>query len=182
MGSRVRRWLLVEPSSLFATLVEVDPGFAAAAMSSFLRGSATRSPSDGASPRVDRVGYHVRELRVVDDRGLRASGFDERLREVTAGRRKPLTERSLTIDLRQDQGSAEFVLVTGSRPSRRSQGRPGRIRNAGERGSILVIGPDGPHSNIRDQCRPEDRFEKPLGDPAAAFKVSGYLFATRPSM
>ena len=60
----------------------------------------------GLLPEIDRVGYHVRELRMVNDRG-RARGRvrHKRLRRVDRRTlRHHRAERSLEIDFQQDRG------------------------------------------------------------------------------
>jgi hypothetical protein len=59
----------------------------------------------GLVPDIARLGYHMRELRIVDDYGRRLSGFGVRVfRELTGGRyNHAWAQRPLEAHLRQDQ-------------------------------------------------------------------------------
>ena len=65
----------------------------------------------GLLPEIDRVGYHVRELRIVDDRGRRIAGFGTRVfDELTGGRFVTLARSDLSrLIFREIQGSAEVL-------------------------------------------------------------------------
>src|SRR4051794_37669468 len=46
---------------------------------------------------INRIGYHMRELRIVDDRGKRITGFDAKVfRELTGGRYVTLARSDLS--------------------------------------------------------------------------------------
>jgi hypothetical protein len=132
----------------------------------------------GLARDINRTGYHVREMRIVDDRGKRATGFGTKVfDELTGGRYMTLGRSDLSrllfekvkattevifddeiVDL-QDQ--AEFVQV--------------QFKHASERQFDLVIGADGLHSDIRRLAfGPQYQFEKQLGYVVAAFEVRGY--------
>jgi 2-polyprenyl-6-methoxyphenol hydroxylase-like FAD-dependent oxidoreductase len=132
----------------------------------------------GLLDQIDRVGYRVAEMRIVDDRGARIAGFRTRtFTELTGGRFVTLARSELSrllfdavkdgtetifddelIDLRQ---AADHVDV--------------RFREAGQRRFDLVIGADGLHSAVRRLAfGPESRFETNLGYAVAAFEVGGY--------
>jgi 2-polyprenyl-6-methoxyphenol hydroxylase-like FAD-dependent oxidoreductase len=132
----------------------------------------------GLLDQINRVGYRVREMRVVNDRGQRVAGFGTgTLTELTGGRYVTLARSDLSrllfdtvknrtetifgdeiVDLRQE---ADHVAV--------------RLRQAGQRRFDLVIGADGLHSTVRRLAfGPENRFEKRLGYAVAAFEVRGY--------
>ena len=132
----------------------------------------------GVLPEINRTGYHFRELRIVDEKGKRISGFGTNVfRELTGGRyvtvaRSDLS-RLLFDTIRKDtevvfgdaviglEYETEFVRVTFKRSS------PRRFD--------LVVGADGLHSTIRRLAfGSQDRFEKPLGYMVAAFESSGY--------
>jgi 2-polyprenyl-6-methoxyphenol hydroxylase-like FAD-dependent oxidoreductase len=127
---------------------------------------------------IQRVGYRVREMRIVDDCGARITGFRTRtFAELTGGRFVSLARSDLSrllfdavrdrtetifgdeiVDLRQEAGHVEV-----------------RFRHAGQRRFDLVIGADGLHSTVRRLTfGPESRFEKNLGYAVAAFEVRGY--------
>jgi 2-polyprenyl-6-methoxyphenol hydroxylase-like FAD-dependent oxidoreductase len=127
---------------------------------------------------LDRLGYHMREMRIVDDEGRRKTGFGTNVfREIAGGRfltvrrsdlarlllekAKPATEivfNEQIVGLEQDQHG---VNVTFER------GRPRRFD--------LVIGAYGLHSNVRNLILdPQEQFEKSLGYTVAAFESKGY--------
>ena len=40
----------------------------------------------GLASDIDRIGYHIREMRIVDDRGERVTGFGTKIRDAWAER------------------------------------------------------------------------------------------------
>ena len=123
---------------------------------------------------LDRLGYHIREMRIVDDEGKRKTGFGTNVFREIAGERfvtvrrsdlarlllekaKPVTEiifNEQIVGLEQDQHG---VYVTFKR------GHPRRFD--------LVIGADGLHSNVRNLVLgPQEQFERSLGYTVAAFE------------
>lgn len=132
----------------------------------------------GLLDKIHRVGYRVREMRIVDDRGRRVTGFGTSVfTELTGGRFVSLARSDLSrllfdavkdgtetifgdeiVELRQEAGHVEV-----------------RFRQAGQRCFDLAIGADGLHSAVRRlSFGPESRFEKNLGYAVAAFEVRGY--------
>lgn len=132
----------------------------------------------GLIGQINRIGYRVREMRIVDDRGKRITGFGTKtFVELTGGRYVTLARSELSrllfdtvkdsvetifgdeiVDLRQE---TDHVAV--------------RLQQAGQRRFDLVIGADGLHSGIRRLAfGPESRFEKKLGYAVAAFQARGY--------
>ena len=132
----------------------------------------------GLLPGIDAVGYHMQELRVVNDRGQRISGFGTRVfGELTGGHYITLARSDLSrlifnkirdsnevlfsnevAKMCQDADGVDVTFVDG---------RKGRFD--------LVIGADGLHSRIRKLTfGPEEKFERHLGYTVAAFEVSGY--------
>ena len=132
----------------------------------------------GLLDEINRSGYHIRELRIVNAKGDRISGFGTNVfRELTRGRyvtigRSDLS-RLLFETIKNDteivfgdeviglQEEADSVQVTFARGSQRR--------------FDLVVGADGLHSTVRRLAfGSQDRFEKPLGYIVAAFQASGY--------
>jgi 2-polyprenyl-6-methoxyphenol hydroxylase-like FAD-dependent oxidoreductase len=127
---------------------------------------------------INRVGYHIREMRIVNAKGERISGFGTNIfgeltrdRYVTIGRSdlsRLLFEKirkdteivfdDEIIDLKEDTDS---VLVT--------------FRQGSQRRFDLVVGADGLHSTVRRLAfGPQGQFEKRLGYIVAAFETHGY--------
>ena len=127
---------------------------------------------------LERVGYHVQEMRVVDDRGKRVSGFDvDVFRELTKGRYVTLGRSELSHLLFEKVAGTsevmfdnEIVGLEDGKDGVRVQFKQGRARQFD-----LVVGADGLHSEIRRLVfGPQHQFEKNLGYAVAAFEVSGY--------
>lgn len=127
---------------------------------------------------IDRVGYHMRELRIVDAHGGRLSGFGTRVfDELTGGRYVTLARSDLSRLLYEKiADSTEVVFgdeVAGLQDD--ADGVRVRLRQGGERRFDLVIGADGLHSEVRRLAfGPQQQFEKRLGYAVAAFEVAGY--------
>jgi 2-polyprenyl-6-methoxyphenol hydroxylase-like FAD-dependent oxidoreductase len=132
----------------------------------------------GLLPEIDRVGYHVRELRIVEDRGRRVTGFGTSVfEELTGGRFVTLARSDLSrLIFREIEGSSEILFgdtIVDLREE--ADGVWVTFGRAGERRFDLVIGADGLHSKVRNLVfGPEDRFETHLGYTVAAFEVARY--------
>ena len=132
----------------------------------------------GLTDAIERVGYHMREMRIVDESGRRIAGFGTRVfRELTGGRFVTLARSDLSR-LLFDRVSGvtetvfgdEVVSLQEHSDAVEVQFRSGRTRRFG-----LVIGADGLHSNVRRlMFGSQDRFETHLGNYVAAFEVNGY--------
>ncbi len=127
---------------------------------------------------IDRVGYHMREMRIVDDRGERVTGFGtEVFRELTGGRYVTLGRSDLSrLLFEKIAGTTEVIFGTEIADlQEQADGVQVRLTHAGERRFDLVIGADGLHSGVRGLAfGPQRRFEKPLGYAVAAFEAAGY--------
>jgi 2-polyprenyl-6-methoxyphenol hydroxylase-like FAD-dependent oxidoreductase len=132
----------------------------------------------GLLSQLDRIGYHMQELRLVDDKGKRIAGFGTRvLRELTGGRFVTLARSDLSRLLFETvKDKAEVIFgdeIVDLRED--AEGVEVQFRHATARRYDLVIGAGGLHSPVRTLVfGPEDRFEKQLGYIAAAFEVDGY--------
>ena len=136
------------------------------------------SPTEWNCGDLDCLGYHVSEMRIVDDEGKRKTGFGTNVfREITAGRfvtvrrsdlarlllekAKPVTEiifNEQIVGLEQDQHGVNVKF---------KRGHPRRFD--------LAIGADGSHSNVRNLVLgPQEEFEQSLGYTVAAFESKGY--------
>ena len=132
----------------------------------------------GLQEQINRVGYHARELRIVDDRGERITGFGTKVfSELTGGRYVSLARSDLSrllFERIKDKTEVIFGDEISELQSHTDYVEV-RLRNAGERRFDLVIGADGLHSQVRRLAfGPEERFEKWLGYAVAAFEARGY--------
>ena len=132
----------------------------------------------GLLPEIDAVGYHMQELRVVNDRGQRISGFGTRVfEELTGGRYITLARSDLSRLIFDTIKNSSEVLFSNEVASLRQdmQGVDVTLADGKERRFDLVIGADGLHSQIRTLTfGPAQQFERHLGYTVAAFEVSGY--------
>ncbi len=132
----------------------------------------------GLASEITRLGYHMRELRVVDGRGKRVTGFGTKVfRELTDGRYVTLRRSDLSRLLFEKARPATEVVfgdeIVGLREE--ADGVRVQFRHAEERRFDLVIGADGLHSDVRRLVfGPPERFERPLGYVVAAFEARGY--------
>ena len=132
----------------------------------------------GLTAGLDRAGYHIRELRIVDAHGSRVGGFGARVIGALSGK------RFVTI-ARSDLSRALFEKIRGATETIFGDDILGledrdafvqvQFKNSGERRFDLAIGADGLHSNVRRLAfGPQDLYEKPLGYWVAAFEARGY--------
>jgi 2-polyprenyl-6-methoxyphenol hydroxylase-like FAD-dependent oxidoreductase len=132
----------------------------------------------GLLPDIARLGYHVQELRIVDDRGRRLSGFGVQVfRELTGGRYITLGRSDLS-KLIYDRISGSCEIIFGDSITSLCEAH-GEVRvkfeHGGERRFDLVIGADGLHSRVRKLVfGPQDQYEKDLGYRVSAFETAGY--------
>ena len=132
----------------------------------------------GLKKDIERVGYHAKEVRVVDDRSKRVSGFDvDVFRELTNGRYVTLGRSELSHLLFDKAASTSEVMFDNEIVSleNREDDVGVEFRHGVARQFDLVVGADGLHSQVRRLAfGPQHRFEKNLGYEFAAFEVSGY--------
>ena len=132
----------------------------------------------GLIGQIERIGYHVREVRIVGDRGQRLTGFGTRVfDELTNERFVTVARSGLSRLLFETVRDSTETLFDDEIVDIREQddGVQVRFKHAGERSFDLVVGADGLHSTVRALAfGPQDRFEKRLGYAVAALEVSGY--------
>jgi 2-polyprenyl-6-methoxyphenol hydroxylase-like FAD-dependent oxidoreductase len=127
---------------------------------------------------LDRLGYHIRQVRVVGDQGERKAGFGAAtFRELTGGRFVTVRRSDLArLLLEKASAVAEIVFgdaIAGLEPD--GEAVRARFERAPPRRFDLVIGADGLHSQVRALAfGPQQRFEAPLGYGVAAFETRGY--------
>jgi 2-polyprenyl-6-methoxyphenol hydroxylase-like FAD-dependent oxidoreductase len=132
----------------------------------------------GLRDEIECLGYHIREMRILDGDGKRLAGLGTSVfRELTGGRFVTLRRSDLSRLLSEKVMDRAEVLL-GEEVVDLSEGIDGvrvRLKQGGERRFDLVIGADGLHSRIRHLVfGPQARFEKPLGYAVAAFEAADY--------
>lgn len=132
----------------------------------------------GLRNRLNSIGYHIREMRIVNERGKRVAGFGTSVfLELTGGRYVTIARSALSRALAEKtQDGVEMIFgdeIRGLRELDRCI--EVELRRGGEREFDLVVGADGLHSNVRRLVfGPQDQFEKRLGYIVAAFETTGY--------
>lgn len=132
----------------------------------------------GLLPEIERKGYLVREVRIVNDRGERIAGFStESVARITRGRFVSIPRADLAATIYSAiEGRVETIFGDSVQQIEQTDDAVEvTFRSGGRRTFDLVIGADGLHSGIRQLVFGEEsRFEKYLGYKAAAFEVAGY--------
>lgn len=127
---------------------------------------------------IERVGYPMREMRIVDESGRRIAGFGTRVfRELTGGRFVTLGRSDLSrLLFDKVRGLTETIFGDEVVSLQQySDAVEVQFRNGQTRRFSFVIGADGLHSNVRQlMFGSRDRFETYLGYYVAAFEANGY--------
>jgi 2-polyprenyl-6-methoxyphenol hydroxylase-like FAD-dependent oxidoreductase len=127
---------------------------------------------------INRVGYHMREMRIVNGRGERVAGFGTRVfDELTGGRFVTLARSDLSRLLFATVENGTKIMFGDEIVAlqERWDGVQVQFKHAAECRFDLVIGADGLHSTVRRLTfGAQDRFERRLGYCVAAFEVRGY--------
>ena len=132
----------------------------------------------GLAKDINRIGYHVREMRIVNDRGERITGFGTKVfHELTGGRFVTLGRSELSrLLFEKIKGATEVIFgdeIVGIQEH--ADGVQVQLRHGSERRFDLVIGADGLHSEVRRLAfGPQHQFERHLGYVVAAFEVRDY--------
>ncbi|MBU6464208.1 MAG: FAD-binding domain [Bradyrhizobium sp.] len=132
----------------------------------------------GLLDEMNRIGYHVREMRIVNDQGRSVARFGtDVLSDLTAGRYVTLGRSDLSR-LLFEKSNGQIESIFGDTIVCLEE-QPDFVRvqfeHARERRFGLVIGADGLHSRVRSLVfGPQARFEQHLGYAVAAFEVPGY--------
>ena len=132
----------------------------------------------GLANDLRRVGYNMRELRIVNAQGERLAGFGTRVfRELTGGRFVTLARGDLARLLFEKVKGETEVLFGDQIAGLEQQTDCVRVHfeRAGARSFDLVVGADGLHSNVRRLAfGPQQQFERDLGYAVVAFEARGY--------
>ena len=127
---------------------------------------------------IHRIGYRMRELRVVNDRGKRVAGFGTNVfRELTNGRYVTLGRSELSqLVFEKVKGTLDVTFddeIIGL--EEREDHVCVQFKRGAARQFDLVVGADGLHSQVRRLVfGPQEQFEKKLGYAVAAFEAPGY--------
>jgi 2-polyprenyl-6-methoxyphenol hydroxylase-like FAD-dependent oxidoreductase len=132
----------------------------------------------GLLPELQRRGYVVERVRVVDQDGRRIAGFSaSAFSRATHGRYLSLPRGDLAATIFNSvQGRVETIFGD-SVESLQQTDKHVRVtlRRSPAREFDIVIGADGLHSRVREiVLGPERQFEKYLGLQVAAFEAQGY--------
>jgi 2-polyprenyl-6-methoxyphenol hydroxylase-like FAD-dependent oxidoreductase len=127
---------------------------------------------------INRIGYHVTELRIVNDSGRRVAGFGTKVFSELTGGRNVTLQRSELSQLLFERLNGRVESIFGDRIIALEE-QPDCVRvqleHGGERRFDLVIGADGQHSSVRNLVfGPQSKFEKDLGYAVAAFEAHRY--------
>jgi 2-polyprenyl-6-methoxyphenol hydroxylase-like FAD-dependent oxidoreductase len=132
----------------------------------------------GIRDELNQIGYHIREMRIVDQRGKRVAGFGTNVfLELTDGRYVTIARSALSRVLTEKiANSVEIIFGNGIQ---NLQEQDDAVEVAFEQGGTrrfdLVVGADGLHSKVRSLIfGAQDRFEKQLGYMVAAFETTAY--------
>jgi 2-polyprenyl-6-methoxyphenol hydroxylase-like FAD-dependent oxidoreductase len=132
----------------------------------------------GLLPRIRALGYPIREVQFVDDRGRTTGGFStDVFGRMTGGRFTSLRRSDLSVALHHALGGLVEMVFGDSIAAIEEQRNGVRVRftRSGPRDVDLVIGADGLHSRVRRIVfGREASFEVALGYHVAAFEVDGY--------
>jgi 2-polyprenyl-6-methoxyphenol hydroxylase-like FAD-dependent oxidoreductase len=134
--------------------------------------------SMGLADALNRTGYHIREMRIVDRHGERIAGFGTKVFLDLTGGRYVTIARSVLSRLLVERIKASTEIIFGDEIRSLQEHDDGveiKFARGAERHFDIVVGADGLHSKVRRLIfGPQDRFEKPLGYIVAAFETKGY--------
>ena len=132
----------------------------------------------GLLDQINRIGYHVREMRIVNGQGRPIAAFGTKVfSELTGGRYVTLQRSELARLLFKKSNRQVETIFGDSIVSLEDRADCVRVQfeHERERRFDLVIGADGLHSRTRTLVfGPQSSFEKHLGYAVAAFEAHGY--------
>jgi 2-polyprenyl-6-methoxyphenol hydroxylase-like FAD-dependent oxidoreductase len=132
----------------------------------------------GLIPRLQELGYHVGEWRLVDSEGRKTGGFStDTITHLTEGRIISLQRSDLAAAIYGAiEGKVETIFEDSvTAMDEKEKGVAVAFGRRPSRAFDLVIGADGLHSRVRQLAfGTEAEFEFYLGYHVAAFQVEGY--------
>ena len=132
----------------------------------------------GLGDELNRIGYHIREMRIVNERGKRVAGFGTSVFvELTDGRYVTIARSALShLLVEKIKDSVEIIFGDEIRSLQECENYiEVEFERRGKRKFDLLVGADGLHSKVRRLVfGPQDHFEKRLGYMVAAFETTGY--------
>jgi 2-polyprenyl-6-methoxyphenol hydroxylase-like FAD-dependent oxidoreductase len=130
----------------------------------------------GLEDAILHEGYHMQELRLVNDAGERVASLGTKVFGELTGGRYVSIERSALARLIYNNINCEAIFGDSiSAVEEEERNVRVRFQSGIERRFDLVIGAGGLHSQVRKLCfGPQELYEKHLGYVVAAFEVEGY--------
>jgi 2-polyprenyl-6-methoxyphenol hydroxylase-like FAD-dependent oxidoreductase len=134
--------------------------------------------SMGLIEEINRAGYHIRDMRIVDTKGNRITGVGTSVFLELTGGRYVTVARSALSQLLLKKVDREIEAIFGDEIIKVDDQQTHvtvRLKSGAERRFDFVVGADGLHSGVRRLVfGPQDRFEKRLGYVVAAFEGPRY--------
>src|SRR5262249_10015604 len=132
----------------------------------------------GLIEEINRTGYHIRDMIIVDAKGKRISGFGTSVFIKLTGGRYVTIGRSVLSQLLLEKVSRDVEVIFGDEiieiDDRQTHVRV-RLKSGVERQFDFIVGADGLHSGVRRLAfGPQARFEKRLSYVVVAFEAPGY--------
>jgi 2-polyprenyl-6-methoxyphenol hydroxylase-like FAD-dependent oxidoreductase len=132
----------------------------------------------GLIEEINRAGYHIQEMRIVEAKGRRVSGFGTNVFLELTGGRYVTVGRSALSQLLFERVNRDIETIFGDEIAEIDNQQTHvtvRLKSGAERRFDFVVGADGLHSSVRRLVfGSQDRFEKRLGYVVAAFEATGY--------
>ena len=132
----------------------------------------------GLTQEINRAGYHIQEMRIINAKGKRVSGFGTGVFLELTGGRYVTVGRSTLSQLLFEKMNGGTETIFGDEIVKiedRQTHVTVQLKFGGKRRFDLVVGADGLHSNVRRLVfGPQEHFEKRLGYVVAAFEAASY--------